>query len=273
MMRRTRTSAVILAASAAFLLLAAQASAAGVCRIQYETKNKSRYVHGPVDVECGFSSGEIHTAPFGNWGVETESSGRRDGNQFQGWCRWDELCDNDGDCSTYCKDTWYQWHSCTTRLPQYRAPNDDFFNHEDGTEQKSKFSTVNAHGGGRLDLVVGCPLDTDGDYFADEGGCKGALDSGFSIGGHRMELYELDGTRPDDDEVGTLKFPTLHASMSGVRCDIYGCTGSSRDGPFESKESGSTRLVSAKAAIQVTGAEFVDAFGSCCDPLSDPGCN
>lgn len=98
------------------------------------------------------------------------------------------------------------------------------------------------------------------------------MDYGFSISGHRMDLCELDGSRPDDDEVGTLKFPRLEASASGVQSDIYGCSGSSRDGSFRGKKSGSTTKVSAQAAIRTTGAEFVDPYNDCCDPLQDPGC-
>ena len=253
------------------LLLAVQATAAGVCQIRYETKNRSRYVHGPVNAECNpLPLG--HDAPFGNWGVDTESSGRSDGHQFQGWCRWESLCDNDGNCKTHCKDAWYQWNSCTSNLPQYRPQNHDFYNHANGRQQKSKFNNVNAHGGGRTDIVVSCPNDTNGDYYPDEGGCEDALDSGFSISGHRMDLYELDGSRLDDEAVGTLQFPTLSASTTGIQCDIFGCT-EGRDGTFRSKSSGSTTKVSAQAAIQITSARFVDAFNSCCDPLNDPGCS
>ncbi len=269
----------ILAALVAVSCLTVELLGSGVCRIDYQTKNKSRYVHGPVNVECGLSSGEVHSAPFGNWGVDTESTDRRDGHQFDGWCRGHRVCEDDDpdDCTTYCNGSWLQWNSCTTNIPKYAAPNEDFFNYDNGRQQKNKYSSVNAHGGGRTDIVVSCPTDTDGDYYPDEGGCEDVLDRGFSIGGHRMELYELDGWiyhNPffhDDDAVGTLRFPTLRASTSGIRCDIFGCTGG-RDGAFQSKKSGSTTKVSAKAAIQITGAEFEDAFGSCCDPLSDPGC-
>ena len=251
---------------------------AGVCRIDSQTKNKRRYVHGPVNAECSSSGGELHSTPFGNWSVDTESSDRMDGHQFDGWCRHHEVCEDDDpdDCRTYCKDSWYECNSCTTKIPKYAAPNEDFFNHDNGRQQKNRYSSVNAHVDGRTDIVVSCRTDTDGDCYPDEGGCEDMLDRGSSIGGHRMELYELDGWfyhNPffhDDDEIGTLRFPTLRASRTGIRCDIFGCT-SGRDGTFQSKKSGSTTKVSAKAAIQIAGAEFEDAFGSCCDPLSDPG--
>lgn len=102
-----------------------------------------------------------HTAPFGNWGVDTESSGRRDGHQFQGWCHNRRLCDNNGDCDDYCEDDWHEWNSCTSDLSEYSPPNDEFYNHADGWQQKSTEGT-NTHGAGRLNLVVDCPVDTDG---------------------------------------------------------------------------------------------------------------
>ena len=269
MKQGTRKSTVVLAASAAFLLLADLALAGGICNVRYVTKNKSRYVHGPVDEECGIS--EPNSPPFGNWGVETESTERSDGQQFQGWCHNQWLTDNDGNTEKYCKDGWYEWNSCTTTLARFRPPNHHFYNHEDGTEQKSRYTDDNIHGSGSLNLGVSCPVDTDGDFHADRGGCQDVLDIGFRISGHRMTLYEMDHGL-GDDKVGTLKFPTLHASVSGLDCSLYEC-GKGRDGTYRSKSSGSIRSVSAKAAIQITSAVFENAFGSCCDPLSDPGCH
>ena len=94
---------------------------------------------------------------------------------------------------------------------------------------------------------------------------------GFSLSGHRMDLIELDGNRLDDDDVGTLKFPTLTAPTSGTNCDVYDCSGASSTGTFVSKRTGSTSRASAKAAIRITGARFKNE--NCCDPLEDPTCN
>lgn len=85
-----------------------------------------------------------------------------------------------------------------------------------------------------------------------------------------MEMWELDHWRPLDDKVGTIYFPTLTASGSGTNRDILGCDGGSV-GSFRSKKSG-TNIVSATAAVRVTGAVSVDDDGLCCDPLDDPTC-
>lgn len=74
-----------------------------------------------------------------------------------------------------------------------------------------------------------------------------------------MELLELHGSRWDDEEVGRLRFPRLTAPASGTSCDVYDCSGC-RTGSFRNKAYGSTLAVSAKAAIRVTGATFVDTM-------------
>lgn len=155
---------------------------AQICQVSYSTKNTGRYVHGPVNEECGLPD-EVHTVPFGNWGVDTESDNRIDGNQFQGWCRHRRLCDNNDDCDTYCKDSWLQWHSCTTDIPKYKAPNTDFFNAASGREQRTT-GGVNTHGTGSIGVSVTCPVDTDGDFYPDSGGCLDILRRNIPISGH-----------------------------------------------------------------------------------------
>ena len=163
-------SKTTLDALAATVLVAATASGSGVCEVSFELKNKSRYVHGPVNVECGIN--ETHSPPFGNWGVVTETQDKRDGHQFQEWChRSRSLCDNNGDCKDYCmQKPWYQWNSCTSSLPKFAPPNQDFYNHDDGREQTTRKSE-NDHSGGTVGISVSCPSDTDGDHYPDDGGC------------------------------------------------------------------------------------------------------
>ena len=99
----------------------------GICEVQFSVLNTDRYVYGPVETECP----GIHSSPFGNWGVKTETSDKKDGHQFDGWCH-DLVLVNEsvptgvrGRYKTYCGDDWYEWNSCTTdRL--YEPPNSDF---------------------------------------------------------------------------------------------------------------------------------------------------
>ena len=145
-------------------------------------------------------------------------------------------------------------------------------NDADGRKQKTaRTHSVNTHGSGILSLTVSCPVDADGDHYPDEGGCEDALDHGFDLLGHRMELWELDHWRPWDDHVGTMYSPTLSASGNGTNCDTNGCD-AGPVGSYRSKLSG-TSAVLAKAAVRVTAAWFSDEVGLCCDPLEDPTCD
>ncbi|MGH9631034.1 MAG: hypothetical protein ACRD7E_22220 [Bryobacteraceae bacterium] len=78
---------------------------AQMCSFSIAGLNRSRVVMGPVHVEC---PGNIHTAPFGNWGASSSFGSKRNGNQFDGWCRNKWVCDNNGQCSTKCTDGWYE---------------------------------------------------------------------------------------------------------------------------------------------------------------------
>ena len=60
--------------------------------------NDTRRVMGPVNVECGTGKEWMHSAPYGNWGVDSTYDRKWDGWQFAGWK------DEDG---------WRQWNSCT----------------------------------------------------------------------------------------------------------------------------------------------------------------
>ena len=229
-------------------------------------------LHGSVKQECGAAQGHVNTPPFGNWCVETESTLRKDGHQFQGWCNdASDLCDNIGECRDYSGDDWYERNSCTTTLPRYNQPNNDFYNHEGGTKQWSEFDDANIHGRGSMHLVVSCPPATNGDYHADESCYDDVLAIGFSRSGHPLALWVLDHASCWDDKIGTLRFPMRSASLSVLERSVYDCS-EGRDGPYRSKAAGSTSAVSAAVTIQIKSALFRDELGNCCGPLSDPGC-
>ena len=243
------------------------------CEIEFSVFNKDRYVYGPVDAECSLG----HSRPFGNWGVKTEISDKLDGHQFQGWCQFKYLCDNNDDCDWHCTDRWYEWNSCTTHS-QWSPPNSDFYNYNNNTQQKSTRGN-NQHGGGRATLdAPSCPSDSDGDGVNDAGGCKEALSRGFSLSGHRMALYELDGKWigrwfSSDTHVETLRFPTLTIAARDINCDDADYCGKSKVGTWRSpSNASSSSKTSAKAAIQIIRAVFSDPDSNCpCDPQVDPG--
>ena len=248
--------------------LYAQAGHTGICEVRYKVWNKDRYVYGPVNAECG----GIHSAPFGNWGVRTESTNKHDGHQFDGWCRNRILCDNNNRCKQHCIASWYQWNSCTTHSA-WSPPNRDFYNHNNNTQQKTTRGN-NHHGNGRAMHVVSCPYDSDGDGIFESGGCKELFAGGYSIRGHRMDLYELDPAS-SDTLVTRLDFPTLTMSAAAAGCnDVHSC-GESRLGTWQGSKTYSwiASKASAKAAIQIVYAQFSDPTSACCDPTEDPTCS
>src|SRR4051794_23847812 len=91
-------------------------------------------------------------------------------------------------CWTDCRDGWYEWNSCTD-IPLYRPPNPTLYNASNGTEQVT-VTGVNVHGSKTVDVPVRCPVDTDRDGLADDGGCRDVQQ--YSSGVNFMSLYELD---------------------------------------------------------------------------------
>ena len=95
----------------------------------------------------------------------------------------------------------------------------------------------------RLDRAVGMlrrvPLIPTGTAVNDAGGCKEALSRGFSVDGHRMELYELDGAGragravSKDTRVETLLFPSLTIDAGSLNCSADYC-GKSKVGGWRS---------------------------------------
>ena len=108
-MTRTRTKRLPLAPLGVVILSAIGVSVAEAARCYtfVDFYNVQRRVPGPVDTECGTGSERMHTAPFGNWGVESPHGAKQDGRQFPGWETKDDL-------------RWRQWNSCTSD-PKFRT--------------------------------------------------------------------------------------------------------------------------------------------------------
>jgi len=224
------------------------------CRLSVAGLNRNRKVMGPVDTEC---PGSIHSSPFGNWGVTSNFGQKKDGHQFDGWCHYAEVCDNEGECKTACRDGWYEWNSCTSH-PKFSAPNCSLYNAEGCTRQVSTTGT-NVHGTATVEIPVRCPRDVDGDDRPDEGGC---MDIGlYDHGQNFASLYELDPLT-SDQLVQTLYFPQTPVETD---CGAYGCGASGSDwvGPTAYDSPVSPAKVFAEMAAVVNGGEFVDPSMEC----------
>src|SRR5262245_52196763 len=133
-------------------------SNAQVCRMSVAGINQSRRVTGAIHAEC--PDDPLHTVPFGNWGVTSNSDQKGDSHQFDGWCHNQRVCDNSGACRIDCTDGWYEWNSCTDHS-LYSAPNCTLYNSANCTEQVTA-TAINVHGTKYVDVPVKCPVDTNG---------------------------------------------------------------------------------------------------------------
>lgn len=244
------------ALAAASLLLSIHSVNAQVCRLSVAGLNQSRRVAGDIHAECPETI-EIHTAPFGNWGVTSNFGQKGNSHQFDGWCHNTRICDNTGACKTDCQDGWYEWNSCTNH-PLYSAPNCTLYNSANCTEQVTA-TAVNVHGTRYVDIPVRCPFDSNGDGIPDSGGCADV--TSFSSGTNFLSLYELD---PGccDELVQTVYFPAVTLNLA---CDVFGCagTGSSWLSPLSWDSPSSPAKVFAELAVVVNWGAFVDTSGGC----------
>ncbi len=249
------------ARAAAILLvwgLSATGLSAQVCRLSVAGLNRERRVVGPVSAEC---PNPLHSSPFGNWGATSNFGEKRNGRQFEGWCREQRVCDNAGSCWTACRDGWLEWNSCTTHS-LYAPPNCWLYNAAECTEQVST-SGVNVLGTQFVDLAVSCPRDTDGDGVADAGGCRDLRY--YSHGVNFMSLYELDpGGR--DELIQTLYFPETPVLLD---CGVLECpaAGSLWVGPV-AWDPPAPRRVFAEMAAVVNYGIFMDTAGACRGPVA-----
>jgi uncharacterized protein (TIGR03437 family) len=239
----------------ALVLLAAGAGEAQVCRVSVAGLNRARHVTGPVHAEC---PDQLHSAPFGNWGVTSNFGHKLDGRQFEGWCHDNhEMVDNTGQRRRVCGDRWLEWNSCTDNA-SFRAPNCTLYNAAECTEQAST-SGVNVLGTQSVDLPVACPADVDGDGQLDQGGCSDIRT--YSHGANFMSIYELDPAT-GDDLIQTLIYPE---TVVDLRCDFWGClpTGSQWLPPAAYDSPRSPGKIFAEFAMAVNSVTFVDSRGVC----------
>lgn len=240
----------------AFVILLALSvdTSAQVCRLSVAGLNRNRRVTGAIASEC---PSPLHTAPFGNWGATSNFGPRRNGHQFQGWCRDTRVCDNLGNCAVHCRDGWLEWNSCTTHT-LFRPPNCTLYNAADCTEQVST-GDVNVLGTQTVEVPVSCPSQSSGSLTLDSGGCLEVRN--YSRSNNFMSVYELDPLT-GDELLQTLYFPSL---LVDLRCNAWGCPAAgsnwtqvtSWDSPV------SPPKIFAEMAMIVNSGEFVDSGNRC----------
>lgn len=170
------------------------------CETVVTFENRTRRVFGTsIAAECGDEA--IHTAPFGNWGVNSNGGRKRNGFQFPGWhteCTFGLYCNL------------RQWNSCTARFP---APNPRYYNDNNYTTQRANPDSTAVYG--HEPYVLGS--------FGETCESQGRV---FSVSGNYMELWELDGfPNPGDDKVAKLIYPRINIPI--ICGSEWDCTGSS----------------------------------------------
>ena len=217
----TRSRAWIVAAGVCGTLVAlpapfgeqsAEADTPGFCQVRLRYYNRNRHVHGPVGTECGPG----HSPPWGNWGVDSNASWRRDGFQFAGWKP---------------KDGWLQWNSCTLGDEDWPPPDGRFYNWNGDREQWS--------GGSRKYGDTGWVLGST------TSSCRAVYEGVYTVPNVEMRLWELDAGPwwfGEDDKVTTLRYGSVSIP---VTCSGYSnCTGESawRSATRNSKVAADVRL-------------------------------
>ena len=213
----------------ATLLLCAQTAQAQRCVIRVDLVNHNRYAYQTAE-EC---EGFYHTAPWGNWGVNSNVGKRLNTDQFKGWRQ-------------NCAQTKVEWNSCSSRgsfrsteylnfpnrlvyypYPCNWYPRSDSFTWNDfitpfgpafNVDQYSPCGW-NSYGNTTITLSVPPRADSNGDGIFDKGGCAALDGKLFSVQNNFMSLYELDS--PDsDDFIQTMLFPDLQVVL---RCTPDAC--------------------------------------------------
>lgn len=187
------------------------------CRFYIDYENKQRWFHGaPCCAEC---KGSIHTAPFGNLGVDSNVGVRVDGNQFRGWVHSGSNA---------------HWNACRNDFP---PPDYHYYNATNHTQQYSSDARAYA-------LIV---LDAATNEAV---GCSMYDGITFTTSNNYLELYELDPWPGSASWVGKLTFP----EFSVVRhCSYWSCGTDSTNWKSPSNTWGYMDRPDAKARMVVDG--------------------
>jgi len=196
------------------------------CRIDTTLENRTRRVTGSVMVECG---GECplpppftcHTAPFGNWGVDSKYGGRTNRHQFAGWKQEPGFYSH-----------LFQWNSCTDQY--YDGP---YVNDGRG---KQKAAPDNAR-------VVKTRTTWHWTGYRNRNTCKDRLPEVKTERGVTMEIYELDWDV--DDHVTDLSYGDIDIR---INCSgSWNCSGTSS---WYNQKSTDSTGVSAQARVSIVSS-------------------
>ena len=179
-----------------------------VIEIEVTGQNRNRTVDGEIDVECGLPR-EVHTKPFGNWGVKSNYAEPNDRSQFRGW-----KDEGDGPDKLH-------WNSCTLKDGEFPPGDCAHYNDGDCTTQRS--DSVVIHGSKIEEVSFPCPRPGKLGLILP----KGALIMRHYsfVESNYMTLFELDPVlfrMGDHDLIKTIRFPDT--SVTFTDCTEDGCS-------------------------------------------------
>lgn len=159
----------------------------GRCRTDWRLESRTRRLTGSVMVECGDEciSVACHSAPFGNWGVDSVFDERYDGAQFRGW---------------WLGDGHRQWNSCTDQYYDGPYVNDGY------GRQRAAPDNAEVSGGETTWSTLACASITP---------------EVRTFRNLTMRLYELDSD--GDDHVTNLRYGTVDLQINCS--DAWNCSG------------------------------------------------
>jgi len=195
------------------------------CGLEITAETRNRQVFGSdIAAECGDCSG--HTAPYGNWGVDSFFGSRVDGRQYEGWQRENPSCSETMDD--------LEWNSCTRDYSQ--------------SEHYSDSPPLQTS---QTDAQLGTVWDWHS--TTEEDGCA-ILDGWQLSGGTVLEIWELDWWWGSDDHVTDLPVTAPAVSLS---CGVDGCTPVASDWG-----GGSNDITAADFRVRVVSScSYVDGKG------------
>ena len=239
-MKKSCFSLLVLAFLLVHTTVTAQGSSEEACIIVLKGENRNRTVAGAVNTECG----PAHSAPFGNWGVDSNYGDRNNTDQFRGWLNLDG------------PPTKQQWNSCTTNNENFWPPNCSYYNAYSCTRQSS--SAVVQHGQIAFrGLSNPCPPPSPiwPPPPSSFNGCAGQTGKVVGQASNYMTLYELDWD--GDDKIEKLNFPGTTVTLTG--CTKEGCPQRTTDWVQMTSSTSSTAIIGAK--LRMKASAYIE--GSC----------
>lgn len=231
------TSILVISVLCVTQALLAQHQPKDYCQFTYYGYTSNRVIapNSVITAECG---GDGHSAPYGNWGVNSIYGPVKDANQFPGWKPGTAWASG---------DSIWQWNSCTTSYTG-STYNNAYGVKYDGYYQDSPLTRDLGY------YIYKKPIDCQGSETYPLPSSIGCGDSSsLTVGADSLSLYELDFD--ENYHITTLSFPGVNIDLN---CNYYGCSEVTIPWKGESNSSKPYTKVHAKYTVRVSASYVSD---------------